>query len=188
MKEEELQQLLDTYNSEISLNSELPDLDIWWANPYYDTEAGYPGFTFYRMFWFTPPLKYEFARWYIINFYFTVVEFILEIFLFLAIFRNMLKKNSEFRNFYYLLTFIIMLVDMFRFFLPADYSFAPSYFLPTPVANTLRNIYINYGFFMTIFIPTCQLALTLNRMTAVVFPLKHKKVNTQFFKMLQLSI
>lgn len=177
MNEEQLADYIYKYAGAYLTTGADPGLDIWWQNPYYDTEASHPGFTFIRMFWFIPSMKYDFALWYTINFYATVVGFIFELILILAIARNILKKNSEFRNFYYLLTFVIILVDMIRFFMPADYSFSPSYFFTTKVSSTIRNIYIIYGFFMSIFVPTCQLALTMNKMTAVMIPLKHKTVN-----------
>ncbi|KAE9547431.1 hypothetical protein FO519_009358 [Halicephalobus sp. NKZ332] len=150
--------------------------NIWESYPLYEYEDSHPQFMIVRMFWFTPLLVFNFALWYDINFYITVVGFFFEFLLFLAMFSNMLKKNSEIRSYYYILTSIIGVFDMVRFFLPADYRFVPSFFLRRKFADILRCIYVVYGFFMSIFVPVCQLALTINRLTAVVVPLKHKKI------------
>ncbi|KAE9549170.1 hypothetical protein FO519_007618 [Halicephalobus sp. NKZ332] len=146
------------------------------SNPFFDFERSHPQFMIVKMPWFTPLPGFEFAVWYIINFYITVVGFVFEFLLFLAMFSNMLKKNSELRSYYYLLISIIGVFDMTRFFIPADYRFIPSLLFTKPVANTLRYTYIVYGFFMCIFVPLCQWTLTINRLTAVMLPLKHKKI------------
>ncbi|KAE9546731.1 hypothetical protein FO519_010057, partial [Halicephalobus sp. NKZ332] len=128
------------------------------------------------MTWFTPALDNEYSTWYIANFYVTVVGFIFEFLLLLAMFSDMLKKNSGLRSYYYSLISIIGLFDMIRFFIPADYGFGPSFFFSKGFANTLRHVHMVYGFFMSSFVPICQLTLTMNRLTAVMIPLRHKKI------------
>ena len=177
MKEEELSDYVQEHIYDI-ING---DIEIWAIRPTYDYEDGAPSFYFIRMFWFTPSQKYDLAIWYIINFYVTVVGFTIELLLILAMISNMMKKNSEFRNYYYLQTFIIILFDMIRFFIPADYKFSPSFFFTRKVANTLRGIHVFYGFLMCIFVPISQMALTMNRLTALIFPIIHKKVTLKYF-------
>ncbi|KAE9547890.1 hypothetical protein FO519_008900 [Halicephalobus sp. NKZ332] len=152
------------------------DFRIWWIYPVADYEAGNPNFRIYRMSWFTPVLDLDYAIWYIANFYVTVVGFIFEFLLLLAMFSSILKKNSGLRSYYYTLTFIIGLFDMTRFFVPADYGYSPSFFFSRGFANNLRHFHMIYGFFMSSFVPICQLTLTMNRLTAVIMPIKHNNI------------
>ena len=143
---------------------------------YYEIEYSNPRLTVIGTISLIPSLRFEFALWYTINFYITVVGFTFEFLLLLALFSKILKNNSEIRRYYFLMNMIIILFDMTRFFVVADYRFVPSHFFTKSFAYALRSAHIIYGFFMCIFIPICQLALTMNRLTAVMIPLRHKKV------------
>lgn len=143
---------------------------------HYDYEINNPGILIFRMSGFTPPLEYDFALWYTINFYCTIAGFIIEFLFLLAILSNMIKERSKF-DFFNLLFSITKVFDMMRFFLPASHGFSPSLLFSREAANSLRSIYIVYSFFIMTFFPTCQLILCINKFTFLTVPKKHKKVN-----------
>ena len=147
---------------------------------FYDYENSQPYLVIFRSSGLIPSLRCPFAHWYTVNFYSTGIGSVFEFLLLLAILFSMTKKNSQLRSYYYLQTSIIIFVDMIRFFIIADYRFSPSYFFSRGFANIIRNIHIVYGFFMSLFVPFCQLFLTVNRLTALMIPLKHAKVNYKF--------
>lgn len=149
-------------------------------NDYLDYDN--PQFVTVRMRWFTPALTFDFALWYIINFYVTVIGFVFECFLLVPMLSSMFKQSSGVRNYYYILTCIIMMFDMIRFFIPADYRFSPSFFFTKKVADTLRYIYIVYGFFMSSFVPLSQSALTMNKLTMLMAPEKYQNVRFRCFQ------
>ena len=147
----------------------------------YDYTEVNSGLMILKMSGFIPSSKHEFALWYTINFYLTVVGFIVELFLLLPIFVNMMKEKSELDSFY-LLFCISKIFDMMRFFLPADHGFSPSRLFSKESADVLRSIYLVYVVFIVMFTPGCQLILTINKFTSLVFPSKYKKVNSYSLK------
>lgn len=163
-------------NSDIGEDISENDLS---KNSYYDYESDAPDFMMITMPGLIPPLNYPLAYWYTINFYCTAVGSVFEFLFLLAMFWSMLKKNSQLRDYYFVQTSIIILFDMIKILIPADYTFSSSLFFGKELSNALRCVYIIYGFFICIFAPVCQITLTVNRLTAVVIPRRHEKVKFQ---------
>ena len=170
---------MGNFSSGLTCYMEAGNFIPYMSDPTYYYEESLFLFQIVNMSPFDSKMSCSFGLWYNANFYITIIGFTFEFLLILPLFLDIMKKHSTFRNFYYSLTCIIGICDMIRFFLIGDYGFSPSELLNKTSAHILRHIHIVYSFFMTIFVPICQLTLTLNRLTAVIIPLKHKKVSCQ---------